>query len=233
MKCQLILTFIVGNFEGHCLKSVSSISVTSISRKMVNRCLQNIHHHAWFLLGKRCTILYSFQGSLWTTFWNYYKSLVLTLLTRSTSQCWVPHQFLWLGVLSVMSHNFRGSFVASSSLFQKIRLYASVLQIESWDHEKLVGNTKNNLRTEINIDIEKTSNNKSRSLFFILFSLRYSSLTQGTNLINKRRHHFWSSLTRFRSNLSLCEIPRRWQVHNLWRSWNSNDILFFRLLDLW
>ena len=36
MKCQLILTFIVGNFEGHCLKSVSSISVTSISRKMVN-----------------------------------------------------------------------------------------------------------------------------------------------------------------------------------------------------
>ena len=89
-----------------------------------------------------------------------------------------------------MSHNFRGSFVASSSLFQKIWRYASVLQIESWDHEKLVGNTKNNLRTEINIDIEKTSNNKSRSLFFIHFSLRYSSLTQGTNLINKRRHHF-------------------------------------------
>ena len=68
-----------------------------------------------------------------------------------------------------MSHNFRGSFVASSSLFQKIRLYASVLQIESWDHEKLVGNTKNNLRTEINIDIEKPQITNLEAYFSFTF----------------------------------------------------------------
>ena len=88
------------------------------------------------------------------------------------------------------------------------------------------GIRQDNLRTEIKIVIENTSTNKSGSLLFIHFFLRRSSLTQGTNLINRRRHHFWSSLTCFRSNLSLCGIPCRWQVHNSWRSCNSNDILF-------